>query len=153
MAGLAAPWWDGAARGSIYGLERRHRAAHLARAAVEAIAFQVADVFEAMKQVTGGELHELRADGGATRNRTLMQFQADVLGCDVVRSATEELSSVGAARLAGVTLGWWSSLAEADGGSEPDERFRPEMLPSDREERCARWREAVQRTLTREDAR
>lgn len=152
MVGLGAPWWDGAARGSVCGLGRSHRAAHLARAAMEAIAFQVADVFDAMKTAAGAEVDTLRADGGASRNDRLMQFQADVLGCDVLRSATEELSSVGAARLGGVTLGWWKTLAEAAAGMQAGERFCAQMTVEDRCVLRERWCDAVRRTLTRRAA-
>jgi glycerol kinase len=150
MTGLGSPWWDGAARGSVRGMERSHKAAHLARAAIEAIAMQVADVFEAMSEVAGCELRELYADGGATRNSALMQLQADVLGRDVVRSAMEELSCVGAAYLAGMSLGWWRSPREAAGTATKGERFSPAMTTGRREAMRARWLDAVRRTLRRE---
>ncbi|HEX4156648.1 MAG TPA: FGGY family carbohydrate kinase [Acidobacteriaceae bacterium] len=152
MAGLGAPWWDGAARGSVHGLGRSHRAAHLARAAMDAIAFQVADVFDAMKIAAGTELDALRADGGASRNDRLMQFQADVLGGDVLRSATEELSSVGAAWLGGMTLGWWKTPAEPAAGMQAAKRFCARMTAEDRRELRERWRDAVRRTLTQRTA-
>ena len=97
MVGLGAPHWDADARGTIIGLGRSHTSAHLARAAMDAIAYQVADVFFAMEDAAGLTVHELQADGGATRNSTLMQFQADILGRPVLRSANEELSALGAA--------------------------------------------------------
>jgi ABC-type sugar transport system ATPase subunit len=115
MVGLGAPHWDNRARGTIAGLGRTTRAAHLAHAAIESIAFQVRDVFDAMLEELDSELPVLRADGGATRNDWLMQFQADILGRPVVRSSHEDLSALGAARLGGLTLGWWRSLADLAG--------------------------------------
>src|SRR5579862_1878390 len=110
MAGLGAPWWDADARGAISGLSRHHTRAHMARAAIESIAFQIADVFAAMETASGMRFIELRADGGATRNASLMQFQANILARTVVRSRNEELSAIGAAWLSGLALGWWKSL-------------------------------------------
>ena len=107
MVGLGAPHWDTEVRGALMGLGRDSKSGHMARAAIEAIAFQICDVLEAMEKVAGHELSALRADGGATRNDALMQFQADVLGRAVVRSETEELSALGAAWMAGLALGWW----------------------------------------------
>ena len=113
MVGLGAPYWDASVRGTITGLSRSHTSAHLARAAIEAIAYQVADVFYAMEEAAGRAIGELHADGGATRN-PLMQFQADILGRPVLRSGTEELSALGASLLAGLALGWWSLAGIGD---------------------------------------
>jgi glycerol kinase len=147
MAGLAAPWWNSAVRGCVTGLQTGSTRAHLARAAVEAIAFQVRDVFCAMEEAAGGRLPELRADGGATRNEALMQFQADVLGRPVLRSACEDLSALGAAWLGGLTLGWWGDEAEFGGLGEAPTRFVPEMKAGEREQRCGAWRAAVEAAL------
>lgn len=112
MSGLGAPYWDSAARGMLTGLDRNSTRAHMTRAAVEAIAFQVADVFYAMKAAAGFPLPALYVDGGATRNGSLMQFQADLLQLPVHRSACEDLSALGAAWLGGLALGWWGRITE-----------------------------------------
>ena len=146
MVGLGAPHWDAHARGTITGLGRSHTSAHLARAAVEAIAYQVADVFFAMEQAMGTHIGELHADGGATRNHALMQFQADILGCTVLRSANEELSALGAAWLAGLALGWWNSTAELESLPRNTDAFAPRMHAADRDHLYRGWKAAVCRT-------
>lgn len=145
MVGLGAPHWDSAARGTVSGLGRSSRAAHVARAAVEAIAFQVRDVFDAMEAEAGCALPVLHADGGATRNDGLMQFQADVLGRPVVRSGCEDLSALGAAWFGGLELGWWSSTAELAKIQPGTQTFTPRMKAAERERRYAGWRLAVAR--------
>ncbi len=152
MVGLGAPHWDSAARGSITGLERTHTSAHLARAAVEAIAYQVADVFFAMENASGVAFSSLNADGGATRNGTLIQFQADILGRPVLRSANEELSAIGAAWLAGLALGWWSDLEAIATLPLPSDQFTPAMELSERRRHYAGWKAAVARTLLKPEA-
>jgi len=141
MSGLGAPHWDSAARGTIAGLTRTSTRAHLARAAVDCIAFQVRDVFDAMQHESGIALPALHADGGATRNDALMQFQAGILGRPVHRSTTEDLSALGAARLAGLALGWWPSLESL---SHATTTFTPQMSGSEREARYSAWQHAVQ---------
>lgn len=153
MVGLAAPYWRTEARGLISGLQAGSRAGHLARAAVEAVAFQVRDVFEAMERAADFPLPALLADGGATRNEVLMQFQADMLGRPVLRSACEDLSALGAAWLGGLTLGWWSSTAEFASLPEPATMFSPRMATDERESRLRAWEMAVGRTLLREESR
>jgi glycerol kinase len=143
MVGLGAPHWDAAARGTITGLGRAHGAANLAHAAVDAIAYQVTDVFIAMKEACGLNIPALHADGGATRNSTLMQFQADILGKPVLRSANEELSAVGAAWLAGLALGWWASLAELAELPHLVDRFSPSMERMERDRLYSGWKTAV----------
>jgi glycerol kinase len=150
MVGLGAPHWDNRARGTISGLGRTSRAAHLAHAAIEAIAFQVRDVFDAMVDESKCELPALRADGGATQNDWLMQFQADILGRPVVRSRHEDLSALGAARLGGLALGWWRTLADLSALPSEAETFSPRMQPGEREDRHAGWKLAVQRTRLQE---
>jgi glycerol kinase len=145
MVGLGAPHWDSAARGIITNLERSHTAAHLARASVDAIAFQVADVLEAMENDAGVELPVLLADGGATRNNALMQMQADVIGRPVHRSAQEDLSARGTAMLAGLALGWWKSLDDLAGLPNTMQIFEPRMKPDRRKQLRDNWRLAVQR--------
>jgi glycerol kinase len=145
MSGLGAPHWDGRAQGCLCGLTRTSRAAHMARAAVEAIAFQVRDVFDAMANYAGCELGSLRADGGATRNDSLMQFQADVLGRPVVRSGCEDLSAIGAAWFAGLALGWWRSTGELERLPQVTQRFLPAMQSKESDRLYAGWRTAVKR--------
>jgi len=153
MVGLGAPYWDAHARGAISGLSRSHRSAHLARAAVDAIAYQVADVFFAIEQAIGTPICELHADGGATRNQSLMQFQADILGRTVLRSSNEELSALGAARLAGLQLGWWSSLEELAALPRTKDVFSPAMKEADRRCLYDGWKDAVRRVCTSREAR
>lgn len=148
MVGLGAPHWDANARGSITGLSRSHTSAHWARAALESIAFQVADVFFAMEQEAGVHFAELRADGGASRNPALMRFQADILGRTVVRSSTEELSALGAAWLAGLSLGWWKSLAEIESLASECDRFEPRMDEKRRNALYSGWKKAVRGVLS-----
>ena len=146
MVGLGAPYWDAAARGTICGLGRSHTAAHLARSAIDAIAYQVADVAFAMEEAGGIAFEAFHADGGASRNNTLMQFQADILGRPVLRSANEELSALGASWLAGLALGWWSGLQEISDLPRNVDQFAPTMDPADRKRLYAGWKSAVART-------
>jgi glycerol kinase len=148
MVGLGAPHWNANARGAITGLGRSHTAAHLARAAIEAIAYQVADVFFAMEKAGRVTLPTLLADGGATRNRELMQFQADILGRPVVLPANEEISALGASRLAGLALGWWSGLDEIAALPRTLHNVSPTMRAPDRQHCYAGWRSAVNRSLS-----
>jgi glycerol kinase len=143
MLGLGAPYWDANARGSISGLSRHHTSAHLARASVDAVAYQVADVFFAMQSATGMAFSELLADGGATRNSSLMQFQADILGCPVLRSSNEELSAIGAAWLAGLELGWWKSLRDLEFIDQNVDRFEPRMKRSESKALYDGWKQAI----------
>ncbi|HTM17690.1 MAG TPA: FGGY-family carbohydrate kinase, partial [Terracidiphilus sp.] len=143
MLGLGAPHWDASARGAISGLRRHHTQAHLARAALDAVAYQVADVFFAMQSAAGIEFSELLADGGATRNSSLMQFQADILGCPVLRSGNEELSAIGAAWLAGLELGWWKSLEDLESIGQNVDRFEPRMKEGKRQALYDGWKQAI----------
>ncbi len=147
MLGLGAPYWKTEARGLIAGLQAGSRAAHLARAAVDAIALQVCDVFDAMEADAGVALPTLRADGGATRNVELMQLQADLLGRPVLRSACEDLSALGAAWLGGLTLGWWQSMDEFALLSDEPTVFEPRMDRGERDARCGAWQTTVRRAL------
>jgi len=150
MLGLGAPHWDSAARGTIVGLERSSRSSHLALASLEAIAFQVRDVFEAAAEQAGCDLPVLHADGGATRNDQLMQMQADVLGRPVVRSGHQDLSALGAAWFGGLALGWWPSLTSLSGLVSATTTFYPEMAEDEREQRYAGWKLAVKRARLQE---
>jgi glycerol kinase len=145
MVGLGAPYWDAEARGAVVGLGRHHTSAHLARAGLESVAFQIADVFFAMESASGVRFDELRTDGGATRNATLMQFQADVLGHPLLRSLNEELSAIGAAWLSGLALGWWASPNDLEPLACSADRFEPAFDAAKRELLYAGWQEAVRR--------
>jgi glycerol kinase len=146
FAGLGAPYWDPNARGAIVGLTRGTTRAHIARAALESIAFQSAEVLEAMQKDAGEKLAELRVDGGATANDLLMQFQADLLGVPVVRPTSLETTALGAAYLAGLTVDLWKSRDEVARQWKAGRRFEPRMDASERQTRMARWREAVSRS-------
>lgn len=143
MLGLGAPHWDADARGAISGLCRHHTQAHLARAALDAIAYQVADVFFTMQAALEMEFSELLVDGGATRNSSLMQFQADILGCPVLRSSNEELSAIGAAWLAGLELGWWKSLEDLESIGQNVDRYEPRIREGKRQALYDGWKEAI----------
>jgi glycerol kinase len=145
FAGLGSPHWDPYARGAIVGLTRGSSAAHIARAALEAIAYQTADVLQAMEGDSGINLRELRVDGGAARNDTLMQFQADVLGVRVVRPRIHETTALGAAYLAGLAVGFWSSADELTAQWQVERIFEPAMDRSRAESLRAGWRNAVAR--------
>jgi len=147
LVGLGAPHWDANARGLLTGITRGATAAHAARAAVEAIAFQISDVFQAMRSESGQPPAVLMADGGATRNDLLMQFQADILDLPVLRSRVSDLSALGAAYLAGLTAGTWKSLDEIAALPRPHDRFEPKMDETRRAALLAGWKEAVERTL------
>ncbi|MBN1813920.1 MAG: glycerol kinase, partial [Anaerolineae bacterium] len=146
LVGLGAPYWKESARGLIAGLTRGAGAGQLARATLEAIAYQVRDVFEVMQSESGAPLQTLLADGGASRNDLLMQFQADVIDCPVLRSTSTDISPLGAAFLAGLTVGLWADEAEIEGLVPPRDRFEPQMSPDQRETLYAGWQEAVART-------
>jgi glycerol kinase len=145
FAGLGAPHWDAYARGTVVGLTRGSSAGHLARAALEAIAFQVADVVEAMQSDSGAPIRELRVDGGAARNDLLMQLQADILGVPVVRPTITETTALGAAYLAGLAVGFWSGEAELASHWKVDRRFEPGMADARRGALLHDWRRALQR--------
>jgi glycerol kinase len=143
FVGLGAPHWDSYARGSIFGLTRGSSAAHIARAAVESIAYQVADLLDAMRRDSGGTVGELRVDGGAAANDSLMQFQADILRVPVLRPAVTETTALGAAYLAGIAVGFWPSNP---GSRESGRRFEPHMPASEARALRDRWNEAVARS-------
>jgi len=147
FAGLGAPHWDPNARGAIVGLTRGSSRAHIARAALESIAYQSADVLEAMQKDSGEKLTELRVDGGAAANDLLMQFQADILGVPVVRPKVLETTALGAAYLAGLAVALWKSREEIAAQWKMERRFEPRMPRGEASELLARWREAVRRSL------
>ena len=145
FAGLGAPDWDSYARAALLGLTRGTTRAHIARAALEAIAFQVADVFAAMGRDSGIALAELRVDGGACSNDLLMQMQADILGVPVVRPKLTETSALGAAYLAGLATGFWRDAAQISAQWQVQRRFEPALAAPERAAKLARWRMAVER--------
>jgi glycerol kinase len=145
FAGLGAPHWDPYARGTMLGLTRGTSRAHIARAALEGIAFQVADVLRAMESDAKIRLKELRVDGGACVNNLLMQFQADLLGVPVVRPKVSETTALGAAYLAGLAVGFWKDQAEIAAQWQMDRRFVPGMKPALRKEKMTGWDRALRR--------
>ncbi len=145
FAGLGAPHWDQYARGTITGITRGTTGAHFARAAIESIAFQVADILEVMGKDSGIEIKELRVDGGAAANNLLLQFQADLLRVPVVRPKVTETTALGAAYLAGLAVGFWKSQDDVRANWQVDRTFEPELDAKEAEHRRARWREALSR--------
>ena len=147
FAGLGAPHWNQDARGLIIGLTRGTGKAHITRAAVESIAYQTADLLEAMQNDAKIELKELRVDGGATKNDSLLQFQADILQIPVVRSKITETTALGAAYLAGLAVGFWKSKEDLKHHWQQDRRFAPNISREKAKELKAKWREAVKRAM------
>ena len=147
FTGLGAPWWKPDARGAILGLTRGTSRAHIARAALEALAYQISDLADAMAADAGGALDVLNVDGGASANDFLMQFQADLLGRELRRPANTETTSLGAAYLAGLASGFWSGTDELRGLRETDDVFRRTMDPSRVDVLLAGWHDAVRRVL------
>jgi len=145
FTGMGAPIWDGHARGTLIGMTRGTTKAHIARAALEAIALQVADVLAAMEKDSKIKLTELRVDGGAAKNNLLMQMQADFLGIPVVRPQITETTALGAAYLAGLAVGFWKNTEEITSQWAIDRRFEPAMSETDRQAKLARWHQAIDR--------
>jgi glycerol kinase len=148
FAGLGTPHWDQNARGTIIGLTRGTGAAHIARAAVESIAFQTADLLAAMNADSHSTLAELRVDGGATKNDSLLQFQADILQIPVVRSMVAETTALGAAYLAGLAVGYWSDTEKLSSHWRSGGRFEPSISANRSAELMADWHRAVERSLS-----
>ena len=147
FTGLGAPHWDQAARGTIVGLTRGTGKAHLARAALESIAFQTADLLTAMNADSDKTVKELRVDGGASKNDLLLQFQADILQIPVVRSIISETTALGAAYMAGLASGFWSSKEDLASHWQADKIFMPRMSQARASDLMARWHSAIQRSL------
>jgi glycerol kinase len=145
FVGLGAPYWDSGARGAIVGLTRGSSAEVIVRATLESLAYQTRDVAEAMAADSGIRLRSLQVDGGAAANDWLMQFQADLLGMEVVRPALVANTARGAALLAGIGLGWWTSADVRGLLGRPERRFRPRMSPAERDRRYRGWQDAVAR--------
>ncbi|MGA2327787.1 MAG: glycerol kinase GlpK [Bryobacteraceae bacterium] len=153
FVGLGAPHWNSSARGLLTGLTRGTSAAHAARATIESIAYQVRDVFDVMERESRQTPPALLADGGASRNDLLMQFQADILGRPVIRNASPDLSAVGAAWLAGLAVGLWSSLEELEALPRLEQSFEPRLCELERERLYSGWCEAVYRATCEAPAR
>jgi glycerol kinase len=147
FVGLGAPYWDPMARGAIFGLTRGSTRNHLARAALESIAFQVRDVLEALKEDSGLEFTEIQVDGGAAANNFLMQFQSDMLGKAVVRPEIIETTALGAAYFAGLAVNYWSSQKEIQQLWQMDRRFESQMSEEVREKQYGLWKRAIERSL------
>lgn len=149
LTGLGAPYWDQYAKGCIYGITRGTVAAHIARAALEGIAFQTMDIVNAMQKDSGVRLKELKVDGGASRNNLLMQFQSDILGVPVIRPAVTETTALGAAYLAGLAVGYWDDINSIKDQWSAEKCFTPsapeEFIKAEKEG----WKDAVERTLSR----
>ena len=148
LTGLAAPYWDQYARGTIVGITRGTTRAHIARAALDGIAFQTYDIAQAMARDLGAPLTELKVDGGASRNNLLMQFQSNLLGIPVVRPKITETTALGAAYLAGLAVGFWKNIDEIKSQWQVERTFNP--VPENKEIENAKkgWQDAIQRTLT-----
>ena len=150
LTGLGAPHWDQYAKGSIYGISRGTTAAHIARAALEGIAFQTMDIVNAMQKDAGITLKELKVDGGASRNNLLMQFQADVLETSVIRPTVTETTALGAAYLAGLAVGYWESLDHIKSQWGVEKEFKPSAAAEDVAALKEGWADAIRRTLTKQ---
>ena len=152
FTGMSAPYWDQFARGTIIGITRGTDRAHIIRAALESMAYQIRDVVECMHKDSGLNISEIKVDGGACKNDFVMQFQADLLGIPVLRPKVVEATARGAAFLAGLSTGFWKSTAELQNSFELDKRFEPAMEKDQREALYNGWKRAVQRSLSWEQA-
>ena len=148
LTGLGAPYWDPYAKGTIVGITRGTTAGHIARAALEGIAFQTMDIVEAMQKDAGVSLKELKVDGGATKNHYMLQFQADILGAEVIRPEVTETTAMGAAYLAGLAVGFWSGIEEIKTQWKAESVFTPSATDEYVRTVKAGWADAVRRTLT-----
>ena len=148
FAGLGAPYWNQHARGTITGLTRGSNSSHIARAAIESIAYQTMDVLNAMEADSGIQIKELRVDGGATQNNLLMQFQSDVLDTKVVRPTITETTALGAAYLAGLAVGFWGSIDDLQQQWQIERVFSPEITAERRNEITKGWKTAVAAALS-----
>ena len=147
FAGLGAPHWNQHARGTVFGVTRGTTDAHIARAALESIAYQTMDVLKAMEADAGIAIRELRVDGGATANNLLMQFQSDMLNTKVVRPAITETTALGAAYLAGLAVGYWKSIEEISMQWQMEKTFHPEMSDDQRNHYTKGWNRAISATI------
>jgi glycerol kinase len=150
FVGLGAPYWDNKARASISGMARNTKKAHIVRAALESIAYQIKDLIDLMAENSSIQFRELRVDGGPTRNNFLMQFQSDLLRKEVVRSNIEEISALGASFMAGLACGLWKDLDEIKALRVTDRTFKPEMSENEVERLYSGWKMAVRRARLNE---
>jgi glycerol kinase len=148
FAGLGAPYWNQHARGSIFGLTRGSNHAHLARAALDSIAYQTSDVLKSMEADAGISIKELRVDGGATVNNSLLQFQSDILNTKVVRPVITETTALGAAYLAGLATGYWKNIEEIQTQWQEEKEFTPSMSGEKRKELTDGWKRAVKAAIS-----
>jgi glycerol kinase len=146
FVGLGTPYWDSSARGTIVGITRGTTKAHIARAAVESMAYQTMDVLETMQRDSGVPLQALKVDGGATVNNSLLQFQADLLNVPVQRPRVQETTALGAAYLAGLATGMWSDMKELASHWALDQEFHPQLDDSQRQRLAGDWKRAVERS-------
>jgi glycerol kinase len=149
LVGLGAPYWDQNARGSIFGITRGTKRAHFVRASLEAMCYQTKDVLEAMQKDSGLKIRDLKVDGGAVRNNFLLQFQSDILGIKIVRPKIIETTSLGAAYLAGLAVGYWKNIDEIKRCWRKDKIFSPKMSKQNASALYNGWLEAVKRTLSK----
>jgi glycerol kinase len=147
FSGLFAPYWRADARGVIVGLTHFVKRSHIARAALEAIGFQSAEIFHAMREDSGADMTEIRVDGGMVNNEMLMQFHADTAGIPVIKPKVIESSALGAAYVAGIAVGFWSGLDEIRANWQEEKRWEPSMSDHDRSEAMAQWSKAVERSF------
>jgi len=143
FAGLGAPYWKQDARGTVFGLTRGSNDAHIARAALESIAYQTYDVLKSMEADSGISIKELRVDGGATVNNHLMQFQCDILDCKVIRPRITETTALGAAYLAGLAVGFWKNIDDIQHQWQVDKTFTPAMDDTKRTDLVKGWQRAI----------
>lgn len=153
FTGLGAPYWDQYARGALFGLTRGSNVAHIARAALEGIAYQVYDIVKAMESDTGLNLMNLKVDGGASRNNLLMQFQSDILATEVLRPRITETTALGAAYLAGMGVGYWSDISEVQSQWQVERKFEPTGDTDKVAKELAGWHNAVRRVLTSDECK
>ncbi len=149
LTGLGAPYWDQYARGLISGISRGTTTAHIARAALEGIAFQVYDIVKAMELDSGLNITELKVDGGASRNNLLMQFQSDILDTEVLRPRVTETTALGAAYLAGLAVGYWDNIEQINSQWQIESEFSPDTTPDFVVDKLNGWKDAVDRCLTK----
>ena len=149
LTGLGAPWWDQYAKGTLTGITRGTTAAHIARAAVEGIAFQTMDIVSAMEKDAGVPLKELKVDGGASRDNLMMQFQADIIGAKVIRPKVTETTALGAAYLAGLAVGFWDGIEDVKNQWKAEKVFVPEASEEKVAAAKAGWADAISRTLSK----
>jgi glycerol kinase len=147
LTGLSAPYWDSFARGMIIGITRGTKRAHIVRATLEGIVYATKDFLDTMRRDSGVEITSIKVDGGAARNDFLMQLHADMLDAEVVRPLNPEATSLGAACMAGLAVGYWDSPADCFAGQRIERVFKPQMPDEEREQLYAEWTRAVKRCM------